>query len=203
MLGDFLNLERFHKRSLTSPRLYTVAVQTPTGTALFGKRMAYLKISSTVGKVCSPPFGMVRPFSDLETSVATCSMTVDWVLWDGMLYVLDAKNLHAEFAITRRSGKLSLITWTPYVRRSQSKAPINLLCDVSPACRWPANSSTSWKQASGVNRSALSRSTRSSAASTWSGIRTNSCSMARLSGSSPFSKLLAEDRTHGPVSGYL
>src|ERR1700741_3630465 len=40
-LADFQNLDAFHRRQLTKPRLYVVAVQVDGEAAFFGRRMAF------------------------------------------------------------------------------------------------------------------------------------------------------------------
>lgn len=101
ILGDYANLDFFNRRDLTKPRLYVVAVHTPDGIALFGKRMGQsLSVLTRRGR------GVVRAvfdgstFTELEASVATFSTTFDWVVWPGAtgtIYVLNSREFHAEF----------------------------------------------------------------------------------------------------------
>jgi Domain of unknown function (DUF4868) len=95
-LSDFQNLPTFRKKSLTKPRLYAVAIQTPSGTALFGRRMAYLKVL----KQTKSSFAVVwdgSSFNALGDSVATFATIFDWIHWNDVLYVLDGASFHAEF----------------------------------------------------------------------------------------------------------
>jgi hypothetical protein len=95
-IADFLQLPVFKKKSLKKPRLYIVAVQTPNGNAFFGKRMAYLKIlGHQRGAFAAVWDGST--FSALVDSVATFADTFDWVYWGGKLYVTQGANFHAEF----------------------------------------------------------------------------------------------------------
>lgn len=95
-LADFQNLRTFRKKSLTKPRLYVVAIQTPNGTAAFGKRMAYLKVLKQAKGVFAAVWDG-STFNALTDSVATFSTSFDWVYWADTLYVLDAGGFHAEF----------------------------------------------------------------------------------------------------------
>jgi hypothetical protein len=95
-LSNFLDLERFEKAALRKPSLYTVAVQTPHGTALFGKRAAYLKQLSTRPGIFAAAWDG-NTFSRLSDSVISFATDFDWVLWRNVLYVLDGKRFHAEF----------------------------------------------------------------------------------------------------------
>jgi Domain of unknown function (DUF4868) len=95
-LADFQNLPRFRRKSLTKPRLYVVAIQTPGGTALLGKRMAHLKVL----KQTRGSFAVVwdgSSFNVLGESVATFSTVFDWLHWKDFLYVVDGAGFHAEF----------------------------------------------------------------------------------------------------------
>jgi hypothetical protein len=95
-ITDFLRLPVFSKKSLKKPRLYIVAVQTPNGNAFFGRRMAYLKIlGHQRGMFAAVWDGST--FSALVDSVATFADTFDWVYWGGSLYVTQGTNFHAEF----------------------------------------------------------------------------------------------------------
>jgi len=95
-LEDFLDLESFERKSMKKPRLYTVAVQGEEGTALFGKRMANLKqLGRRKGLFAAVWDG--DTFNELVDTVTTFSTRFDWVLWDDVLYVLNAKSFHAEF----------------------------------------------------------------------------------------------------------
>ena len=101
LLEDYTNLDFFNRRDLTKPRLYVVAVHTADGIAFFGKRMgASLSVLSRRKR------GVVRAvfdgstFTELEASVATFSTTFDWIVWPGAkgtMYVLNAREFHAEF----------------------------------------------------------------------------------------------------------
>lgn len=99
-LDDFANLPSFDKKHLTKPRLYLVAVQTPSGNAIFGKRMAYLQVLGRKRGVFSAVWDG-STFNALEDSVATFSRRFDWVMWHHRLYILDAGDFHAEFRDTR------------------------------------------------------------------------------------------------------
>jgi hypothetical protein len=95
-LKDFQNRPTFKKHRLKKPRLYVVAMQTPQGNAFFGKRMAYLKVlTQKRGMFAAVWDGST--FNALTDSVATFSTSFDWVLWDGVLYILDGNAFHAEF----------------------------------------------------------------------------------------------------------
>jgi Domain of unknown function (DUF4868) len=95
-LADFLNLPRFHRKNLTKPRLYVVAVQSPDGLVLFGRKMAQLKVlKRSPGLFTAVWDGST--FNELEHSVATFSTTFDWVYWEDRLYVIDAGRFHGEF----------------------------------------------------------------------------------------------------------
>jgi hypothetical protein len=95
-LADFLNLERYKRKTLSRPKLYTVAVQSSGETAFFGRRTAYL---TTLGRR-KGLFSAVwdgNTFSELEAVVTTFATDYHWILWRNVLYVLDAKNFLAEF----------------------------------------------------------------------------------------------------------
>jgi len=95
-LADFQNLDTFKKKNLAKPRLYVLAVQTSQGQALFGRRMAYLKVlKQTKGMFAATWDGST--FNALSDSVATFSTTFDWVFWRETLYILDAGAFHGEF----------------------------------------------------------------------------------------------------------
>jgi hypothetical protein len=93
---DFHNLNAFKRKRLTKPKLYIVAVQTPNGSAFFGKRMAYLKVLAKSAGVYTAVWDG-SSFNELTDSVATFSTQFDWVFWDGILYVLNSTSFHAEF----------------------------------------------------------------------------------------------------------
>ncbi len=95
-LADFHNLRTFKRKRLTKPKLYIVAVQTPDGSAFFGKRMAYLKVLSQSPSMFAAVWDG-STFNALNDSVATFSTKFDWVYWAQTLYVLDSANFHAEF----------------------------------------------------------------------------------------------------------
>ena len=95
-LEDFLNLQRYERKTLSRPRLYTVAVQGAEETAFFGRRTAYL---ATLGRR-KGVFSAVwdgSTFSELEAVVTTFATDYHWVLWRDVLYVLNAKNFLGEF----------------------------------------------------------------------------------------------------------
>lgn len=199
-LTDFLNLERFHKRSLTSPRVYTVAVQTSAGLALFGKRMAYLKILNRKKGVFAAVWDG-STFSDLEASVATFATTFDWLLWDDVLYVLDAKNFHAEFrdneAIRRAvADHVDTIRQTigiqgadELVARCQSSVPMaSKLKHVVETGIWREPISTLKKYAVERGIDVV-----------WD--KDELVFDGSIERQFAILKLLGEDRTHGPVSG--
>lgn len=95
-LEDFLDLDQFEKAALRKPNLYTVAVQTKAGTALFGKRAAYLKqLGTKRGSFAAVWDG--NTFSELEDTVVGFATDFDWVLWRDVLYVLNGDRFHAEF----------------------------------------------------------------------------------------------------------
>lgn len=95
-LADFLNLGNFKKARLRKPKLYVVAVQTEDGNAFFGRRMAYLQVLGNKRGVFSAVWDG-SSFNEMTDSVATFATTFDWVVWDGVLYVLDSTAFHAEF----------------------------------------------------------------------------------------------------------
>ena len=185
---------------MTSPRLYTLAVQTPKGTALFGKRMAYLKILNRRKGVFAAVWDG-STFSDLESSVATFSTTFDWVLWDNVLYVLDAKNFHAEFrdndAIRQAvAGHVDTICQTigiqgadRLVARCQSSVPMaSKLKHVVETGIWREPIAT-------LKKYALERGIDV----VWD--KDELVFDGSIERQFAILKLLGEDRTHGPVSG--
>jgi hypothetical protein len=95
-LTDFLDLDRYEKKTLASPRIYVVAVQGSEETAYFGRRMAYLKTLRRKKGVFSAVWDG-STFSGLEAVVTTFAAEYDWVLWRDVLYVLNGKNFLAEF----------------------------------------------------------------------------------------------------------
>jgi Kiwa protein KwaB-like len=95
-LGDFLNLDRFDRKRLTKPRLYTVAVQTSNGNAFFGNGMSALQV---LGQKRGA-FNLVwdgSTFNAFTDSVATFSSSFDWVAWQDRLYILNLAGFHMEF----------------------------------------------------------------------------------------------------------
>lgn len=199
-LGDFLNLETFHRRALTKPRLYTVAVQTPNGNALFGKRMAYLKVLARKRGTFSVVWDG-STFSDLDASVATFSTTFDWLLWDGTLYVLDAGNFHAEFrdneaiklAVAEHVGticqKIAIQGADKLVERCQSSVPMaSKLKHVIDTGIWR-------EPISELKRYAVERGIDV----VWDDDKL--VFDGSIERQFAILKLLGEDRTHGPVSG--
>lgn len=199
-LSDFLNLETFHKRSLTKPRVYTVAVQTPKGNALFGKRMAYLGVLNRKRGVFAAVWDG-STFSDLEASVATFSTTFDWVLWADTLYVLDSKNFHAEFR-DNEAIKLAVADHVDticqtiviqgadeLIERCQSSVPMaSKLKHVVDTGIWREPVST-------LKQYAIERGIDV----VWDGDEL--VFDGSIERQFAILKLLAEDRTHGPVSG--
>jgi hypothetical protein len=98
-LADFQGLDNFHRRSLTKPRLYVVAVQIDGQVAFFGKRMANLRVlKQKTGMFAAVWDGST--FNALTESVATFSDTYDWIVWQDVLHVIDASSFHAEFRDT-------------------------------------------------------------------------------------------------------
>jgi hypothetical protein len=95
-LTDFLDLERYERKTLASPRVYVVAIQGSEETAYFGRRMAYLRTLGRKKGVFSAVWDG-STFSELEAVVTTFAADYDWVLWRDVLYVLNAKNFLAEF----------------------------------------------------------------------------------------------------------
>ncbi len=95
-VSDFQQLLTFHRRNLTKPKLYVVAVQSSGEVALFGKRMAYLQVLKQKPGVFAAVWDG-STFNALGDSVATFSAQFDWILWREVLYILDAGSFHAEF----------------------------------------------------------------------------------------------------------
>ncbi|WP_196189341.1 Kiwa anti-phage protein KwaB-like domain-containing protein [Conexibacter sp. W3-3-2] len=134
-LRDLLNQPRLTKNLLTKPRLYAVAVQTSKGIALFGRRMAYLKVLGRQRSIFAAVWDG-DTFNKLDKSVATFANSFDWVLWDGTLSVLDSAGFHAEFrdnkAIRARVAEhvkaitkvLAIQNADKFIERCQSSVPM-------------------------------------------------------------------------------
>lgn len=199
-LEDFLGLERFEKSALRKPSLYTVAIQAETGTALFGKRAAYLK---QLGRKRST-FAAVwdgSTFSELEDTVVGFATDFDWVLWRDVLYVLDADRFHAEFRdqlalmaavqehVEAIQEKITIKGSTEFIRRCQATPSMaSKLQNIVEGGIWD-------KPIAELKQYAIER----EIAVEWDG------DALVFDGSIEHQfailKLLDEDRTHGPVSG--
>lgn len=199
-LADFLSLPRFEKKALRKPRLYTVAVQAEGGTALFGKRMAYLKqLGRRKGKFSVTWDGST--FNELEVTVATFSTSFDWIFWDEVLYVLDAKNFHAEFRdqealreavqshVEEITAKIEIIGAEDFAERCKRSVPLaSKLQSVARNGIWE-------KPVAELKAYAAERAIPVE----WDGDAL--VFDGSIERQSAILKLLDEDRTHGPVSG--
>jgi hypothetical protein len=199
-LADFLSLPRFERKALRKPRLYTVAVQGEAGTALFGKRMAFLKqLGRRKGKFSATWDGST--FNELEGTVATFSTSFDWVLWDELLYVLDANNFHAEFRDQKAlreavqghvdliSAEIEIIGAEDFAERCKKSVPLaSKLQNVVEHGIWkkPVPELKAYAAERGIPVE-------------WDGDAL--VFDGSIDRQSAILKLLDEDRTHGPVSG--
>jgi hypothetical protein len=199
-LQHFLDLERFEKGSLPKPRLYTVAIQGPSGTALFGKRMAYLKTLGRRKGIFSAIWDG-STFNELDAVVATFSDTFDWVLWDNTLYVLNGKNFLAEFRdqkalkeavqehVNAICQRVRIIGADEFVKRCQSSVSMaSKLQKVAEQGIWdqPIETLKTYAEERGIDVE-------------WDGDAL--VFNGSLDHQHAILKLLDEDRTHGPVSG--
>jgi hypothetical protein len=199
-LQNFLDLERFERTSLPKPRLYTVAVQGSSGTALFGKRMAYLKTLGRRKGVFSAVWDG-NTFNELDAVVATFADTFDWILWDSLLYVLNAKNFLAEFRDQKALKEsvqehvdticehIQIRGEDEFVKRCQSSVPMaSKLQRVAEQGIWkePVDTLKAYAKERGI-------------AVEWDGDAL--VFDGSIDHQHAILKLLDEDRTHGPVSG--
>jgi hypothetical protein len=199
-LADFLSLPRFQRKALRKPRLYTVAVQAEAGTALFGKRMAYLKqLGRRKGRFSATWDGST--FNELEVTVATFSTGFDWVLWDEVLYVLDAKNFHAEF----RDQEALREAVQGHVDQIRSRIEIIGADDFAERCKRsvPLASKLQSVIENGIWEKPIPElkayATQRGIPVEWDGDAL--VFDGSIDRQSAILKLLDEDRTHGPVSG--
>lgn len=199
-LEDFLDLDRFEKAALRKPSLYTVAVQTKVGTALFGKRAAYLKqLGKKRGSFAAVWDG--NTFSELEDTVVGFATDFDWILWKDVLYVLNADRFHAEFRdqlelkeavlehVEAIQEKIEIVGADDFVKRCQSTPSMaSKLQNIAENGIWE-------KPIDELKQYAIER----EIAVEWEG------DALVFDGSIEHQfailKLLDEDRTHGPVSG--
>jgi hypothetical protein len=136
-LESFLDLERFERKRMKKPRLYTVAIEVADEEiALFGKRMANLKqLRRSRGTFTAVWDG--DTFNQLEAIAFTFSNSFDWILWRDVLYVLDVKNFHAEFRdnaalrgavqeqVDEISARVSIRGAEEFIERCQSSVPMS------------------------------------------------------------------------------
>ena len=199
-LNDFLALPRFDRKALRKPRIYTVAVQTGTEVALFGKRMAYLKqLGRKKGRFSAVWDGST--FNELEATVATFSTDFDWVLWGDVLYVLDSKNFHAEFRdqgelraavqghVDQILTRIQIVGAEAFAERCKRSVPLaSKLQSVAENGIWerPVAELKSYATERGIPVE-------------WDGDAL--VFDGSIDRQSAILKLLDEDRTHGPVSG--
>jgi hypothetical protein len=136
-LENFLDLDRFERKRMKKPRLYSVAVEVGDDqVALFGKRMANLKqLRRSRGTFTAVWDG--DTFNQLEAIAFTFSNSFDWVLWRDVLYVLDVKNFHAEFRdnaallsavqdqVDEISAQVSIRGAEELIKRCQSSVPMS------------------------------------------------------------------------------
>lgn len=199
-LADFHNLHTFKKKRLTKPRQYIVAVQTPTGPAFLGKRMAFLKVpKQKTGVFAAVWDGSV--FNELTDSVATFSTDFDWIFWDDTLYVLNASGFHAEF----RDGVALMRAVANHVSQIGQTLTIQNAAELTRRCQ------TSVPMASKVRRIAerglhlTSTITELKAYANMYGIKVQwdgdqLVFDGSLENQWAILKLLDEDRTEGPIS---
>ncbi|HET7418146.1 MAG TPA: Kiwa anti-phage protein KwaB-like domain-containing protein [Solirubrobacterales bacterium] len=200
MLENFLDLERFEKAALRKPSLYTLAVQTKDGTALFGKRAAYLKqLGKKRGSFAAVWDGST--FSELEDTVVGFATDFDWILWRDVLYVLNGKSFNAEFRdqlalmaavqehVEAIEEKIAIVGADEFVKRCQSTLSMaSKLQNIAENGIWD-------KPISELKQYALER----EIAVEWDGDAL--VFDGSLEHQFAILKLLDEDRTHGPVSG--
>jgi hypothetical protein len=134
-LADFQSLSAFHRRALTKPRLYVVAVQAEGQLALFGKRMGNLRVLKQKSGIFAAVWDG-STFNTLTDSVATFSESYDWVLWQGVLHVIDASAFHAEFRDTAAlrtavsanvasiTNRVPIVNADEMIARCQSSVPM-------------------------------------------------------------------------------
>jgi hypothetical protein len=200
-LEDFLNLDRFERKRMKKPRLYTVAIEVDNDQiALFGKRMANLKqLRRSRGTFTAVWDG--DTFNQLEAIAFTFSNSFDWVLWRDVLYVLDVKNFHAEFRdnaallsavqdqVDEIAEQVSILGAEEFVKRCQSSVPMSSkLHSVFQYGIWrePVDKLKVYAAERGIEVE-------------WDGdALVFDGSIGRQHA---ILKLLDEDRTHGPVSG--
>jgi hypothetical protein len=199
-LQDLLNQPRLTRKLLTKPRVYVVAVQTSKGIALFGRRMAYLKVLGRQRSVFAAVWDG-DTFDKLDKSVATFANTFDWIFWDGTLFVVDATGFHAEFrdnkAIKARVAEhvktitkvLTIQNADAFVGRCQSSVPMaSKLEKVANDGIWKESVEQLKKYATDYDIDVV-----------WDG--DDLVFEEEFESQWDILKLLDEDRTRGPVSG--
>lgn len=200
-LGDFQNLRTFTRRQLTKPRMYVVAVQVDGDVALFGRRMAFLKVLKQQKGVFAAVWDG-STFNTLTDSVATFATTFDWVMWRGVLYVIDSGAFHAEF----RDNAAVIKAVDEHVATVQERVTIKNAAPLAERCR--ANVAMASKLAriatSGLQITSSVDELKAYAAQYAINVAWDGDELVfdgSLEGQWAILKLLDEDRTEGPVSG--
>lgn len=199
-LQDFHNLDTFHRRNLTKPRLYVVAVQSDGATALLGRRMAHLQVlKQRAGLFAATWDGST--FNALQGSVATFSTAFDWILWEGELYVLDAGAFHAEF----RDGAALKRAVAEHVQQLSARIEIRNADAMTKRCQASVPMASKLKRISesGLQLTATPAELKTYASTyaidvAWEGEAL--VFDGSLENQWAIFKLLDEDRTEGPVS---
>jgi hypothetical protein len=200
-LAGFHNLDPFKKKNLAKPRLYVVAIQTGDGQALFGRRMARLKVlKKTAGIFAATWDGST--FNELDNSVATFSTGFDWVYWKQTLYILDAVAFHAEF----RDTEALKDAVAKHMKSLEGRITINNATAMTERCRRNVPMASKLKRISETGLHLTSTPTdlqdyakRYKIQVKWEGEAL--VFDGSLEGQWAILKLLDEDRTEGPVSG--
>jgi Domain of unknown function (DUF4868) len=199
-LADFQNLLGFERRHLTKPKMYVVAVQMSSGTAWFGRRMAFLQVlKQKKGLFAAVWDGST--FNALTHSVATFAETFDWVLWDGSLYILDSLAFHAEF----RDTAAVLRAVTAHVAEIQGHVAIRNSDEFVARCRANVQMASKLRRVAenGLHLTSSIEQLKAYASQYRIRVEWEEDDLVfdgSLEGQWAILKLLDEDRTEGPVS---